>query len=208
MLKLLSDKVAIEPIFDKEKVGSLYVPDQAKRRCKQGIVKAIGRKVTTVKMGDYVFFPAYSGTVFLIEKEYSIILPEDALTAIHIPQDVDVSGLYFRDREGEYWTATRSQALYFISLSSEPIPIKDVQEELRRNRKFADAKPGRLFLIKDQEHEMSGNCFCREQALEYNQGRCIKCNSRLHYYQNPLNQIRMYHCENMKCKWNTEEANA
>lgn len=121
MLKLMEDRVAIQPVFDADKIGSLYVPEQAKSRCKQGLVKYVGDKVRDVKPGDYVFFPGYTGTVFnLPEEGLLIIMKESSLVAIIENNDwksMDVTGLYFKDRHGEYWTASYEQAMYMITSS-------------------------------------------------------------------------------------------
>ena len=64
MITLLENRIAIQPVFDSDRIGSIYIPDQAKSRCKQGLVKYVGPDVKDIKPLDYVFFPGYSGTVF------------------------------------------------------------------------------------------------------------------------------------------------
>jgi co-chaperonin GroES (HSP10) len=121
MLNLLNDRVAIQPVFDSDKIGNIYIPDQAKSRCKQGLVKYVGDGCKDVKPGDYVFFPGYSGTVFNLEGEgLLIIMKESSLVAVIKSNRwnlIDVKGLYFKDRHGEYWTASYEQALHMITKS-------------------------------------------------------------------------------------------
>lgn len=120
MLSLQTNRVAVIPMFDPDKYGSIWVPEQAKERVDQGIVKYIGPKVELVKVGDHVIFSGYTGTLFELPDEGSllIILPEDFITARfddHSP--FDVGGLYFKDTEGNYFTATYEQAMVLIAKS-------------------------------------------------------------------------------------------
>ena|SRR2546421_5375127 len=119
MLTLRGDRVAAVPLFDPDMYSSIIIPDMAKERVDQGIVKYIGSKVETVKIGDHIIFSGYTGTTLSLEDEgILIILPEEFVTAIideHTP--FDVNGLYFKDTEGNYFTATYEQALRLIAQS-------------------------------------------------------------------------------------------
>jgi co-chaperonin GroES (HSP10) len=109
MIRVPHNKVAVVPITDPDMTASglLVIPDVAKQRCDQGIVKYVGDSVQEIKVGDYVLFSGYSGTVVIIEGEGEfIILPEEFVTCRIDPPDTDIAGLYFRSREGEYFTAT------------------------------------------------------------------------------------------------------
>src|SRR5881394_1005790 len=101
MIKLTKNKVAITPIFDPDtSPGGIIIPDIAKERCDQGIVKYIGPKVETIKIGMYVLFSGYSGTLVHVDGEGSLILlPEEFIVAeLPEPANVDIPGLYFRSR--------------------------------------------------------------------------------------------------------------
>jgi co-chaperonin GroES (HSP10) len=119
MISLLEDRVAVQPVFDADRIGHIYVPDQAKSRCKQGLVKYVGPDCKQVKPGDYVFFPGYTGTVFNIENEgLLIIMREDSMVAIiesNKWDSIDVRGLWFRDRHGEYFPASYEQVVHLMS---------------------------------------------------------------------------------------------
>ena len=133
MINLLKDRVAITPIFDSDmssgKHGaSIIIPDQAKSRCKQGIVKYVGSDVKELKPGDYVFFPGYTGSVFNLEDEgLLIIMRESSITALvesNQWKSVNVPGLYFMSHTGrdnfdtpeiEYFPATYEMAMTLIS---------------------------------------------------------------------------------------------
>lgn len=94
-------------------------PLNSGERCDQGIVKYLGADVVECKIGDYVFFSGYTGTLMHIEGEgLLIILPEDFIECIF---DIDefsrVPGLYFKDRDGSYFEATYEQAMNIIAES-------------------------------------------------------------------------------------------
>lgn len=118
MLSLIDDKVCIVPIFDPETTpGGIIIPEMAKERCDQGIVKYIGPKCKSVKIGDYVFFSGYSGTLMKIEGEgLFIIMKEDGVLAKYeLDVRVSIPGLYFRFDHDEYQMATIESALPLIA---------------------------------------------------------------------------------------------
>lgn len=118
MLKPLDDKVYITPIFDREiTAGGIFVPDDAKERCDQGIVKYIGPEVLSINVGDHVLFPNYSGTLMNVEGEGPIIiLEEKGITAVfHELQHIEVPGLYYKDKDGNTFNATYESAVQFLT---------------------------------------------------------------------------------------------
>jgi co-chaperonin GroES (HSP10) len=82
-LTFTGSKVGIEPIFDKDiSEGGIIIPELAKGRCTQGIVKFIGRDCTDwLRIGDYVLFAGYDGDLIRLEDSLTIVLPEDAISA-------------------------------------------------------------------------------------------------------------------------------
>lgn len=100
MLRIPHNKVAITPIYDpRESRGGIIIPDMARERCDQGIVKYVGKNVdmTYIKPGDYVFFGGYTGTLFSVEGEGNlIIMPEEFIIAVleGTPDELTVPGLY------------------------------------------------------------------------------------------------------------------
>lgn len=122
MIQVHGNKIACVPLFDPDKTASglLYVPDIAKERCDQGIVKYIGSKVEWVKPGDHILFSGYTGTLVSIEGEgLVIIVPEDFVNAKIFSPDHDVPGLYFRDQDGSYFTATYEMAVELMARARE-----------------------------------------------------------------------------------------
>lgn len=101
MLKFPKDKVAIAPIFDPDKsAGGIWIPDQAKERCDQGIVKYIGPKVEWVKIGMYVMFSGWSGELVKMAGEGDLIIMQEKFVVAEIGEveNIHVPGLYYRGR--------------------------------------------------------------------------------------------------------------
>jgi chaperonin GroES len=92
-LKPLGDRVLVEPVEEKEtKKGGIIIPDTAKEKPTEGIVRALGTGKTDddgkkipfeVKVGDRVLVSKYGGTeVKLDGKEYKILNSDDILGII------------------------------------------------------------------------------------------------------------------------------
>jgi len=126
VLQLSKKNVAAVPLYDSlQTAGGLWIPESARERCDQGIVKYIGADVKEISEGDHILFSAYSGTFLELEGEgILIILPERFIVA-RIAYDgpevanIDISGLYFRDVDGKYWPATYEFASRLIAKSLE-----------------------------------------------------------------------------------------
>ena len=89
-VKPLRDRVLVEPVEEKEvKKGGIVVPDTAKEKPTEGIVRAVGpgkldedgkRIPMEVKEGDRVLITKYGGTEIKLEdKDYKILSSEDIL---------------------------------------------------------------------------------------------------------------------------------
>lgn len=123
MLTMPPNKVAVEPIFDPDMIGSLYVPDSAKERCDQGIVKYVGGDCQYLKVGDHVLFSGYTGTLVNLEGEgLLIILPEEFATAVIYDDPYPVDGLFFRAKDGEYIPANHEQIFQLVARAYENNP--------------------------------------------------------------------------------------
>lgn len=95
--------VIIAPKFDPDKIGSIYLPQESRQRCTQGIVKYIGREVTEVKVGDRVGFGGYSGTLAKLDGEgVFIIMPESEIDFIFGPISDYEFPIYFRADQEEF----------------------------------------------------------------------------------------------------------
>lgn len=136
MIRIYGDKIAVIPIADPDMIGSIYVPDVAKERADQGIVKYVGPDVKDIRPGMYVTFAGYTGTLFIMDGEGKlIIMPEDKVAAvIPTPPNVEVPGLYFRGSDGQYFPANYEQAMNIIASS-----FTEFGETLRMRERIEDA---------------------------------------------------------------------
>jgi len=125
VIAVLDNKVAVKPLYDPDVIGHIIIPDQAKERCDQGIVKAIGSRVKEIapelKPGLHVLFSGYDGTLIELEDEgIFLVMPVEFIRAIILPPNIgDIPGLYFKYRDGEYWSATYEQAQDLIARAVE-----------------------------------------------------------------------------------------
>lgn len=119
MINITGNKVAVVPIYDPEMVGHIVIPDIAKTRSDQGLVKYMGKDVKDIEIGDYVIFSGYTGTLLSLEDEGRLIImdasfivakvdPPDALVNTSVP------GLFFLSKSGEYFDATYEMAMELI----------------------------------------------------------------------------------------------
>jgi chaperonin GroES len=92
-LKPLGDRVLVEPVEEKEtKKGGIIIPDSAKEKPTEGVVRALGTGKTDdsgkkvpfeVKVGDRVLVSKYGGTeVKLDGKEYKLLGTDDILAIL------------------------------------------------------------------------------------------------------------------------------
>ncbi len=92
-LKPLGDRVLVEPAEEKEiKKGGIIIPDTAKEKPTEGVIRALGTGKTDdngkkipfeVKIGDRVLVSKYGGTEIKLDgKEYKILNSDDILGVI------------------------------------------------------------------------------------------------------------------------------
>ncbi len=92
-VKPLGDRVLVEPVEEKEvKKGGIIIPDSAKEKPTEGIVRALGSgkkdddgKVIAfeVKVGDRVLISKYGGTEIKIDgREYKLLNSDDLLAIV------------------------------------------------------------------------------------------------------------------------------
>jgi len=92
-LKPLGDRVLVEPVEEKElKKGGIIIPDTAKEKPTEGVIRALGTGKTDdngkkvpfeVKVGDRVLISKYGGTeIKLNGKEYKILNSDDILAVV------------------------------------------------------------------------------------------------------------------------------
>jgi chaperonin GroES len=92
-VKPLGDRVLVEPVEEKEvKKGGIIIPDTAKEKPQEGIVRVLGtgkldddgKKVPfEVKVGDRVLVSKYGGTEIKLDgKEYKLLGSDDLLAIL------------------------------------------------------------------------------------------------------------------------------
>lgn len=111
------NKVAVEPLFDPDvSPGGIIIPDQAKERCDQGLVKYVGEGCE-FDVGQHVLFSGYAGTLLKLQGEGLLIILDKrfVIATIEHYEATEVEGLYFLDREGHYFKATVEQASFLMA---------------------------------------------------------------------------------------------
>jgi chaperonin GroES len=92
-VKPLGDRILVEPVEEKEvKKGGIIIPDTAKEKPMESVVRALGTGKTDdngkkipfeVKVGDHVLVSKYGGTEIKLDgKEYKILNSDDVLAVI------------------------------------------------------------------------------------------------------------------------------
>jgi chaperonin GroES len=92
-VKPLGDRVLFEPVEEKEtKKGGIIIPDSAKEKPTEGVVRALGTGKTDdngkkipfeVKVGDRVLVSKYGGTEIKLDgKEFKILSTDDILAVL------------------------------------------------------------------------------------------------------------------------------
>jgi chaperonin GroES len=92
-VKPLGDRVLVEAVEEKEtKKGGIIIPDSAKEKPQESVVRALGTGKTDddgkkiafeVKVGDRILTSKYGGTDIKIDgKEYKILSSDDILAVI------------------------------------------------------------------------------------------------------------------------------
>ena len=91
-LKPLHDNVVIEHVEQDDKTsGDIFLPDTAKEKPQEGVIRAIGdgrvlengtKLAMNVKVGDRVLYRKYSGSEVKIDGTEYLIIPEKDILAI------------------------------------------------------------------------------------------------------------------------------
>ena len=91
-LKPLFDNVVVEHVEQQDKSsGGVFLPDTAKEKPQEGVIRAVGPGRVTdkgsvvemhVKAGDHVLYRKYSGSEVKIDGTEYLIIPEKDILAI------------------------------------------------------------------------------------------------------------------------------
>jgi chaperonin GroES len=88
----LNDKIIVKRVEAEDKTaGGIFLPDTAKEKPRQGVVKAVGdgklldngkRASFQVKEGDRILFTSYAGNEVNVDGEEWLIMTEDDILAV------------------------------------------------------------------------------------------------------------------------------
>ena len=91
-LRPLHDRILIQRVEEQEAMrGGLYIPDTAKEKPQEGIVRGVGsgklletgeRVAPDVKDGDRILFGKYSGAEIKIDGSEYLVLREDEILGV------------------------------------------------------------------------------------------------------------------------------
>lgn len=152
MLEVPPKKVGIIPLYDPdESPGGIIIPEMAKTRSDQGIVKYVGNNCKWLKPGDWVLFSGYSGEAITIEGEGKLLIIPEALI-VAVIQDIDevVPTLYMKLGDGSYEYATWSHATKSMAyaaykyadkyrMNPHPSRYREIEDRQRFNEEFVSA---------------------------------------------------------------------
>lgn len=152
MIELVGSQVALRPIFDPDQIGHIIIPDAAKNKSNQGIVKYVGPKVRDLKPGDHCLYSGYSGGFVSLEDEGLLcIMAERYVVAIMHPPHTEVPGLYFQDSEGTYFQATYEMAIEIIG---QAVQNSDWYKTVKNGKRmFSVNAPRELALAIDDDED-------------------------------------------------------
>jgi len=115
MLQPMRRQIAISPIADPERVGSILIVDTAKGRFDQGIVIAKGVDAKyELEIGDHVCFSGAAGQIIHLADSKIIVLDERYIYGVFKGHELEIDGLFHVDKEGKYFKATMSSAIEFV----------------------------------------------------------------------------------------------
>ena len=78
----LGNRVVIEEHEGADKIGSIFVPDNAREKPLQGTAVSVGKAAKTVMPGATVLYGRHSGTNIKLQGKEYIIVNEDDLFAV------------------------------------------------------------------------------------------------------------------------------
>ena len=125
MIRVPRNQVAIIPMDDPDVTpGGIIIPEMARERTDQGIIKYVGADVKDLGIGMQVLFSGYSGTLVHLEGEGRLIFihQDFCLAELPDPPTTDVPGLYFKGRDGEFYVATYELGMEFMAKALHEAP--------------------------------------------------------------------------------------
>ena len=128
MIRMKKNYCAVVPIDDPDvSPGGIIIPDEAKDRTDQGIVKYVGPDCKYVQPLDYVIYGAYNGQLVQIEGEGRLILLEENFISSTVHHEdietLEIPGIYYRTKDDSFTTATYETVIQLITRALTNSPI-------------------------------------------------------------------------------------
>ena len=73
--------VQVDEVKEKTDSGILLSKENQEKQCR-GVVTDIGPKIEDIKIGDYIMFPDYAGTIVYTDGEEYLIMRETEVLAV------------------------------------------------------------------------------------------------------------------------------
>jgi co-chaperonin GroES (HSP10) len=140
MLRLPKGRVAVASIPDPNiSKGGIIIPNEARERDDQGIIKYLGDDCDDFEVGEYVMFSGYTGTLVHLEDEGSlIIMHKDFIIAKIEAPNTNVPGLYYRDKKG--WKDLESGLQELINTFIDESPaVEDIMKVISKHQPYFPA---------------------------------------------------------------------
>lgn len=126
MIKVSNRRIVFTPIFESKMSGSglLHIPETAQSRCINGIVKYVGDKVRDLKVGDHIFFGAYSGTFINTVDEGMVGILDERFVygVVSGAEKIQLRHIYLRDKNGEYFNVSYEDLFNIVAMELEGHP--------------------------------------------------------------------------------------
>lgn len=150
MITPLRNNVYIAPLQDPDRSeGGIIIPESAKSRADQGIVKYIGPEVEELRVGDFVLFSPYSGSVVDLEGEGRMMIMSEEAVELIVDNvgDLVISGLYFEGKEGEFHPVNYEAIFSYITAELKRNPRINnrfkIKTRTQKAQRFDENKLGR-----------------------------------------------------------------
>lgn len=89
--KVTGDRILVQRHSVQEEEGGLLLPEKVKKRPHSGKVLTIGQEVTSIAVGDVVYFSEYAGHFLDIKNDFEesdlLVMREDEVLAIEVPDE-------------------------------------------------------------------------------------------------------------------------
>ena len=87
MMKVVGNRILLEPEAAETKVGGIIIPDVAKEKPLAGVAVEVGPECTAVQRGEVVLYSRYGGSEVTVDgTDYVVVREEDVLVVLPAPE--------------------------------------------------------------------------------------------------------------------------